>query len=116
MTITYEEWRFHRNPHPGIASAIPIIALRLGLLGWGCWFMANSLAGPSPTHQLTVPLFQGVVQMSETLIQNTLANDVLHHGSLVCLLGGASVIGLRRVAFYWDAYRGKNSNGNSDQD
>lgn len=105
MSITF------RNPKPGIASFIPIFVLRLGLVGWGCWLMADGLVGPDPMTgrlRLEAPPFQPVVQMSEAIIHNPIANDVLHHGSLVCGLAGAGVIGLRRVAFYWDAYRGKN--------
>ena len=65
--------------------------------------------GPSPTHQLSAPSFQPVIEMSKAIIHNPVANDALHHGSLVCFLGGAGVIGLRRVAFYWDVSKSKNS-------
>lgn len=110
MSIT----RLQRNPLLEIISALPVIALRLGLVGWGCWLMADGLVGPDPMTgrlRLEAPVFQPVIEMSKAIIHNPIANDALHHGSLVCFLGGASVIGLRHVAFLWDAYRGKDEAG-----
>ncbi|KAI9129894.1 hypothetical protein ON05_032645 (plasmid) [Acaryochloris sp. CCMEE 5410] len=94
-----------------IISALPVIALRLGMVGWGCWLMVDGLVGPAPITgrlRLEAPVFQPVIELSKAIIHNPLANDALHHGSLVCFLGGAGVIGLRHVAFLWDTYRGKN--------
>lgn len=105
MNITF------RNLQPGIGSFIPTISLRLGSLGWGCWYFANLLVGPSPTHQLSAPSFQPVIKLSKAIIYNPVANNVLHHGSLVCFLGGAGVIGLRHVALLWDTYRDKDEAG-----
>lgn len=110
MNIT----RLQRNPLLEVVLALPGIALRLGLVGWGCWLMADALVGPDPMAgrlRLEAPVFRPVVEMSEAIIHNPVANDALHHGSLVCVLAGGSVIGLRRFAFYWDISRGKNGKG-----
>lgn len=108
MSITF------RNSKPGIGSFIPVFILRFGLVGWGFWLMADGLAGPAPLTgrlRLEAPPFRPIIEMSKAIIHNPIANDALHHGSLVCFLGGASVIGLRHVAFLWDAYRGKDEAG-----
>ena len=112
MSIT----RLQRNPLLEIISALPIITLRLGLLGWGCWLVADALIGPALLTgrlRLVAPPFRPIVEMSKVIIYNPVANDALQYGSLVCFFGGAGVIGLRRVAFYWDAYRGKNGKGDA---
>lgn len=101
-----------------IISALPDIALRLGLVGWGCWLMADGFVGPDPMTgrlRLEAPPFRPVVEISKSIIHNSVANDSLHYGSLVCIVGGASVIGLGRVAFLWDVSRGNSSNSNADQ-
>ncbi|MGR3279488.1 hypothetical protein ACSYAD_30950 [Acaryochloris marina NIES-2412] len=110
MSITF------RNSKPGIGSFIPVFILRLGLVGWGFWLMADGLAGPAPFTgrlRLEAPPFQPVVEISKSIIHSPAANDFLHYGSLVCIVGGAGVIGLRRVAYVWEFSRDKN--GNSDQ-
>ncbi|QUY45575.1 hypothetical protein I1H34_27895 (plasmid) [Acaryochloris marina S15] len=97
-----------------IISALPVIALRLGLVGWGCWLMADGFVGPDPMTghlRLEAPPFRPVVEISKSIIHNPTANDFLHYGSLVCIVGGAGVIGLRRVALLWDTYRDKDEAG-----
>ncbi|KAI9129008.1 hypothetical protein [Acaryochloris sp. CCMEE 5410] len=115
MSIT----RLQRNPLLEVVLALPDIALHLGMVGWGCWLMADGLVGPDPLTgrlRLEAPVFRPVVEMSEAIIHNPVANDALQYGSLVCGLAGAGVIGLRHFAFYWEVSRGKDGKGNSDQD
>ncbi|MGR3280063.1 hypothetical protein ACSYAD_33980 [Acaryochloris marina NIES-2412] len=111
MSITF------RNSKPGIGSFIPVFILRLGLVGWGFWLMADGLAGPAPLTgrlRLEAPPFRPIVEMSKAIIHDPVAKDVLHHGSLVCIFAGAGVIGLRYVASVLSANEVKDGSGDVD--